>query len=87
MICLQMMTTKQLIMNADEMTLLISGTNKIEVTRTANKVLDSVSSWLTSHKLTLNISKTKYIIFSPKPHNIKDKIGMQIKIKESVVGE
>ena len=85
MICLQMMTTKHLIMNADEM--IISGTNKIEVTRTATKVLDSASSWLTSHKLTLNISKTKYIIFSPQPHNIKDKIGRQIKIKESVVDE
>ena len=57
---------------------------KIEVTRTANKVLDIVSSWLTSHKQTLIISKTKYMIFSPQPRNIKEKIGMQIKINESV---
>ena len=27
------------------------------------------------------------MIFSPQPHNVKDKIGMQIKIKGSVVDE
>ena len=27
------------------------------------------------------------MIFSPHPHSIKDKIGMQIKIKESVADE
>ena len=69
------------------MTLLISGANKVDVTQTANKVLDSVSSWLTSPKLILNTSKTKYMIFSLQPHNIKDKIGLQIKITESVVHE
>ena len=74
-------------MYADDLTLLIPGANKIEVTRTVNKVLGTVSSWLTSHKLTLTISKTKYMIFSPQPHNIQDKIEMQIKIKESVVNE
>ena len=72
-------------MYADDMTLLIPGANKIEVTLTANKVLDSVSSWLISHKLTLNISKTKYTIFPPQPHNIKDKIRMLIKMKDFVV--
>ena len=40
----------QAIMHAHDMTRFIPGANKIEVTRTANKVLDSVSSWLTSHK-------------------------------------
>ena len=60
------------------MTLLIPGANKIKVTQTANKVLDSVSSWLTSDKLTLNILKTMYMIFSSQPHNIKDKIEMQL---------
>ena len=58
-------------MYADDMTRLIPQANKIEVTRTANKVLDSVSSWLTLLKLSLYISKTKYMIFSPQPHNIK----------------
>ena len=71
-------------MYVDDITLLIPGANKIEVTQTANKVLDSISSWLTSHKLTLNISNTKYMIFSPQPHKLKEKFGMQIKIKESV---
>ena len=66
-------------MYADDITLLIAGANEIKVTRTANQVLDSASSWLTSHKLTPNISKTKYMIFSPQPHNIKDKIGVQIR--------
>ena len=74
-------------MCADDITLLIPGANKIEVARTANKVRDSVSSWLTSHKLTLNISKTKYMILLPQLHKLKDKFGMQIKIKESVVDE
>ena len=78
----------QAIMYVDDMTpLLVPGASKIEVARTANKVLNAVSSWLTSHKLTLNMSKTKYMIFSPQPYNIQDKIGMRIKIKESVVDE
>ena len=54
-------------MYADDRILFIPRANKIEVTRTANKVLDTVSSWLTSHKLTLNISKTTLMIFSPQP--------------------
>ena len=62
-------------MYADDMTILIGG-KQIKVTLT---VLDSASSWLTSHELTPNISKTKYMILSPQPHKIKNKIGVQIR--------
>ena len=47
-------------MYANDMILLIPGANKTEVTRIANKVLDSVSSWLTSHTLTLYFENKVY---------------------------
>ena len=59
-------------MYADDLTLIVPGVNKIKVTQTANKVLDSVNTWLTFHKLTLNISKTKYKFFSSQLHNIRE---------------
>ena len=46
----------------------------------ANKELEKASEWFTSNKLTLNVSKTKFIIFKPKncrenPNNFTLKIG------------
>ena len=70
------------------MTLLDSRANRIEVTRkTIIKSWIVYSSWLTSHKATLCILKTKYIIFSLKSHNMKSQNQYANKDKDSVADE
>ena len=48
---------------ADDTTLQISSSNIQELYAIANKELITVSEWFRANKLTLNISKTKYILF------------------------
>lgn len=48
---------------ADDTTLQLSSSNIYELYNIANKELSIVSEWFKANKLTLNISKTKYILF------------------------
>ena len=48
---------------ADDTTLQISSSNIHELYNRANKELQVVSEWFKANKLTLNVSKTKYILF------------------------
>ena len=48
---------------ADDTTIQISSSNIHELYRIANKELKMVAEWFKANKLTLNISKTKYILF------------------------
>ena len=48
---------------ADDTTLQISSANIYELFDKANQELKMVSEWVKANKLTLNISKTKYILF------------------------
>ena len=50
-------------MYADDSTIYASETTANEVTETLNKEFQSVLEWVASHKLVLNISKTKIIVF------------------------
>ena len=50
-------------MYADDLTTYASLATANEVTENLNKDLQSVSEWVTSNKLVLNISKTKRIVF------------------------
>lgn len=47
---------------ADDTTIFIRGQNVIEMTNTLNCELIKISDWLTSNKLTLNLSKTFYMV-------------------------
>ena len=47
----------------DDTTLQLSSSNIYELYCTANKELKQVSEWFKANKLTLNINKTKYILF------------------------
>ena len=64
---------------ADDTTLQLSSNNVIQLFSEANKQLENISLWFQSNKLTLNISKTRYIVFRSKnmslPTNISLKIG------------
>ena len=50
---------------ADDTTLQLSGNSISELERTAKLELTKVSDWFRANLLTLNIKKTKYILFSP----------------------
>ena len=54
------------ILFADDTTLQLSGTNLNELYKQTNMELDNLADWFKANKLTLNISKTKYMIFRDK---------------------
>ena len=59
-------TTAELIMYADDMTLIIPGKSRADVVNIAKEQLVRIFSWLTNNKLIVNTAKTKYMIFSLK---------------------
>ena len=67
---------------ADDTSFLMSGENLNELTRAANIELEKAYCWFKANKLSLNVSKTKYIVFrNPKMsfHNdITIKIGNEV---------
>ena len=70
MICFLILTA-ELIMYADDMTLIVPGKSRADVVNIANEQLVHVFSWLINNKLIVNTAKTKYMIFSPKSRNTK----------------
>ena len=63
--------TAELLMYADDMTLIVPGKTKADVVNIANEQLVRVFSWLTNNKLIVNTAKTKYNIFFPESRNTK----------------
>ena len=58
-------------MFADDSSFFLDSQNTETLIETANSELGKVSAWLKANKLSLNISKTKYMFFSQKNENIK----------------
>ena len=62
-----------MILFADNSHLFIKGKNLDNMTQTLNKELHLLVDWLRANKLSLNILKTNYMIFSPNRNvNIPD---------------
>ena len=57
---------------ADDTNLFFTGKNEHELEIKINGELKCVHEWLTSNKLSLNVSKTNYIIFRSRNHAIQD---------------
>ena len=55
---------------ADDTTFQMSSPNIIDLFKQTNTELGKASEWFLSNQLTLNVSKTKYMIFCPKNKNI-----------------
>lgn len=53
---------------ADDTTLKMAGSNLVQLYNDANIELEKLADWFRANKLTLNISKTKYILFRDKKH-------------------
>ena len=69
---------------ADDSTLQSSSRNISELIISGNRELEKVSLWIQSNKLTLNVSKTKYMIFHNKNMVIQNNI-VSLKIKDEVL--
>ena len=69
---------------ADDTTLQMSSSNLYELYNTANRELRIVSEWFKANKLTLNISKTKYILFR-KPNMHIDHKNLHLSIEDSSI--
>ena len=54
------------ILFADDTTFQLSGSNMPVLYNKANSELAKAADWFAANKLTLNIKKTKYILFRPK---------------------
>ena len=70
-------------MYADDMARILPGKSRVEVIESANKESEIVSSWLTKHKLIVNPTKPKYIIFSTKPHKVHKNSKLCLKMFET----
>lgn len=53
------------VMFADDISILISSQNSINLNEKINNILDKTTSWLTEHNLQINLSKTKLMSFHP----------------------
>lgn len=74
------------IMYADNCTLMVSDVSKIAIMKKANTALENIniSSWFTQNQVSLNISKTRGIMFSK--HIIPDKDSSQVvKIHNQII--
>ena len=67
------------IMFADDTNLFRSGKNLLDLINTVNAELEKLSIWFIANRLTLNVSKTKYIIFGTKrKHNVESNLSVSI---------
>ena len=63
-----------LILFADDTNLFYSGKNLDHLMGTVVKELDALTRWFSINKLSLNVSKTKYMIFGNRKNNTRVKV-------------
>ena len=59
------------VLYADDTTLFLSGPNLVRLSKTINQDLENISDWYKANKLSLNVDKTNFIIFSTKGYTPK----------------
>ena len=65
---------------SDDTIISVKGTSFDQIGNKLNSEINKVSSWLMANKLTLNITKTEYMIIGSK-HNLKTKYNVCEKLK------
>jgi len=60
----------QTLLFADDIALLMSGPNILDLQNTINDELKNVKKWLMQNKLTLNLDKTIYYSIQPKKNKV-----------------
>ena len=59
------------ILYADDISILLSGSDLQKLVREMNTELELISEWFKANKLTLNIDKTYYMVFLEVAENLK----------------
>ena len=75
----------RLIMFADDSNMFLSGKNLREIEIRANSALEQIKKWLQVNRLSLNIDKTNYMIFTTKAR--KKEQNLNIKINDKTISE
>lgn len=75
-------TTFLTLLFADDTTFQVSDPDPNKLFDIANSELEKASAWFTANKLTLNVKKTKFMIFSEKQFNIGDN---NLKIGDTII--
>ena len=69
-------------MFADDTSVFLSGKNLNDLEKVMNQELSLLSEWLNANKLSLNVSKTHYMIFTPPRKKVIHKISLKINESE-----
>ena len=64
---------------ADDTTLSLVGDDLFSLCQRVSNDLDNVYNWLTANRLSLNVDKTKFIVFSQRDNQFSDNISVYIK--------
>ena len=72
------LTNSKVILFADDTTIYMSSTNIVQLYESINRDLDSLSEWFRANRLSLNISKTHYILFGQNPVKIPKTLSIKI---------
>ena len=76
------------VLYADDATLVIPGKSGNEICRCVNTTVPLIYQRLTENKLTVNYSKTKYVLLSPQPYQLSNQGKLfPIKLNENVISE
>ena len=67
-----MTTTSLSVLFADDTNIFLSGKNSQSMSMTLNKQLTAIYEWLCCNKLSLNVLKTHYLIFTPRNKKVND---------------
>ena len=71
-------TNLNILSYADDTTFYTSGNDLNHIASKINSQLIQISGWLRANKLSLNIAKTKYMIFSPTSQVVSDNFRIEI---------
>ena len=71
----------KVILYADDTAMYTSCHSNVELMMNLNIDLSTISEWLRANKLTVNVNKTKYVVFGSR-HMLKDKPDLNLKISE-----
>ena len=72
------LTNSKAILFADDTTIYMSSTNIVQLYESINRDLDSLSEWFRANRISLNSSKTHYMLFEQNPVKIPETLSNKI---------
>ena len=78
----QLVTSSKMHHFSDDTNLLFSNKNKKVMEKILNQELKSVFEWLCANRLSINVTKTEFIIFKPPKRPLNQRIVFKLNIKK-----